>query len=169
MHSHDTQGPHGPPPGPRGGPVVDGDTASSLVKDLTTLFSAVEAGDTESAQTAATSVEATLTQISAASSTTDGTQDTSDTGTGFMADLKNLLIAVKGGDMQSAQTGLDTITSDVEQAHHHGGGMRMPLSDDIQQASDLISSIATQVRSRSCLACRSRPRRYAGPAAPYRR
>ncbi len=136
-------GPGGPPP-PRLD-AADSETAESLKTDLATLFSAVESGDTETAQAAAASVQQTLDSIASASGASTDAEGTDQARRGgFMSDLDDLLSAVKSGDMESAKTTADTIMERMSE----GPGARGPMGPppppfgDAQGASDLGEGIA---------------------------
>ena len=86
----------GPPPSSE-----DVQTASSLVDGIAALFSAVQSGDEDAANTAATSLQSILDTLTASS---DGTaSEANDTTTGFLGELQDLLDALKSGDTSESK------------------------------------------------------------------
>jgi len=87
---------------------------SNFAKDLQSLLSATQSGDTASAQTDAAAVE---NDLGLSSSTATASADSS-SGSGsmsqFMTDLKSLLSAVKSGDMTTAQSAANSIQQDLQ-------------------------------------------------------
>ncbi len=143
---------------PYGGNESPGSNLRGMAKDLTSLLNAVNSGDSDSMQSAATAVAQDLRAFT--SQTTDATQQAAsatDTSTStdpsktLIGDLQNLISAAQSGDTSSAQSAEQKLQQDLQTAmsdgpkhaghhHHHHGGGAPAVSAATSSASTLTTS-----------------------------
>jgi hypothetical protein len=92
-------------------------TQSQLLQNLNSLNTALQSGDTSSAQSALT----TLQQTVAGNSPTTSTSQPFGSNTAANTDYNNLVSNVGSGNLSAAQADLSKLQADLKAHHGHGG------------------------------------------------